>query len=174
VDVKSIEYPDEKQRSFRDRFDWIVMKLKKPIEGVTPYRLPTRTPKANQLVTAVSIRQEGVPHEDWNERVVTSCAIRKVVEIDAVAAGGLETDCDTGLKASGSPLLRPSYDGLEVVGIISSGTNACRKYRDRRCSSWAVGFTDGIVKAVERLAAMPSMNRPAGGGAGILPKADKQ
>lgn len=122
--------------------------------------------KPDTPVTVVSIRQEGFPYEDWNERILATCAVRKVWTIDAVIGSGLESDCDLTPRSSGAPLLRESENGLEVVGIQSSGAKGCRKFISKKCSNWAVGFTDNIAKAVKELAALPNMNRPAQGGVG--------
>jgi V8-like Glu-specific endopeptidase len=167
VDTRSIEFSTKEQRTIADRFDWIALKLKNPVIGVTPFKIPSSRVTANTPITIVSIRQEGFPHDDWNERVVSTCAIREVWNIDNVPASGLETDCDLTVKSSGSPLLRETSEGLEVVGIQSSGViKPCRKFKSTKCSNWAVGFTDEIAKAAEKLAALPSARRPAQGAPG--------
>ncbi|WP_246660282.1 serine protease [Rhizobium sp. FKL33] len=156
IDVKAIIYPDDRQRSFTDRFDWIAMKLAEPIPGVKPYKLPVRPAAVKDKVTAVSIRQDGFPFQDWNERIVSECQVRKTWAIDGISGSGLETDCDLTMKSSGSPVLRRTDDGWDVVGIASSGTADCPKFRSKRCANWAVGLTDAVADAVRKLAAMPS------------------
>lgn len=172
IDPSSIEYPDQKQRSATDRFDWIVMKLKNPVVGVTPYRIPTAPIELDTSVTVASIRQDDFPHDDWNERVVSTCAVRKVWNIDGIAASGLETDCDLTDNATGAPVLRETKDGMEVIGIQSSGNiEPCQEFAPKKCGNWAVGFTDEIAKAVQKLALLPPVRKiggnPARGGAGI-------
>lgn len=172
IDPNSIEYPDQKQRSATDRFDWIVMKLKNPVVGVTPYRFPTGPVARDTPVTIVSIRQDDFPHDDWNERVVSTCAVRKVRNIDGIAASGIETDCDLTDNATGAPILRATNDGLEVIAIQSSGSiEPCQKFAPKKCGNWAVGFSDEIAKAVQKLAVLPRapkiVHNPTQGGAGI-------
>jgi hypothetical protein len=152
VDVKTIFWPEGKQRSFTDRFDWIVMKLMTPIPNITPYQISDGLPTANDDVALVTLRQEGFPHEDWNERIVGSCKVRKVVDIDGVTGSGLKTDCSATSGASGGALVRKSASGLEVIGVQSSVTRSCKKFSARSCYSFAVGISDEVKRAIRSLA----------------------
>jgi hypothetical protein len=153
VDVASITWPQERQRSFTDRFDWIIMKLSSPVHGVTPYRLADLPARDGDKVELVSLRQDKSPYQDWNERIVESCRVRRVLTIDKQSGSGLKTDCSAFSGASGGPILRRSATGLEVLGVQSSGSPSCRKYNERTCASWAVGISDEVKRAIRKLAA---------------------
>jgi hypothetical protein len=152
VDVETVIWLPIEQRSFTDRFDWIVMKLENPIPDVVPYALPNRLPEAGDDVTLVTLRQDDIPHDDWNERILEDCNIRDVVDIDGVPGSGLKTDCSAAPNASGGALVRKSWNGPEVVGVQSSSTRACRKYDERSCNSFAVGLHEDIRQAILSLA----------------------
>jgi Trypsin-like peptidase domain len=149
VDVRSFVFPDDKQRSTTDRFDWIIMKLEQPLRDVVPYRLPTRPVARGLPIVAVSIRQEGFPKHDWNERIVTECTIKDIDAIDGLALSGLRTDCSATLGASGGALLREGENGLEVVGVQSSSPNErCGGYNSKSCYSFAVGMSEAVKAAI--------------------------
>jgi Trypsin-like peptidase domain len=152
VNVEAIVYQEGKQRSTTDRFDWIALKLVDPIPGVTPYMLPRELPAAREKVTLVTLRQEGFPREDWNERIVEDCSVRNIANIDGVPGSGLKTDCSATRGASGGALVRQGADGLEVIGVHSSVTGSCRKYSSRSCYSFAVGISEDVSKAIRVLA----------------------
>lgn len=151
VAIETLIAPEEKQRSFADRFDWVIMKLEKPIPGVAPYALPGERLTAGDAIL-VTVRQEGFPHEDWNERIVEDCAVRKLVDIDGIADSGLKTDCSATNGASGGALLKQGANGLEVIGVMSSVTNSCKKFNSKSCYSFAVGLSEDIRKAIRALA----------------------
>ncbi|MDX8502059.1 trypsin-like serine protease [Mesorhizobium sp. VK4C] len=155
VDVKTIIYPENKERSFTDRFDWIVMKLTKPIPDVTPYALTDTALAADDDVTMVTLRQDDFPHDGWNERIVEDCKIRKVIDIDAIAGSGLKLYCSAAPGASGGALVRQGPKGIEAVGIQSSITRSCKKFNARSCYSFAVGLSEDVRKAIRQLAGEP-------------------
>jgi len=154
VDVNSFVYPEEKQRAIVDRFDWVVMRLTAPIAGVTPYRIRVSKALKGDAVIVSTIRQEGFRDDSWNARILGDCTIRNVVNIDDVAGSGLFTDCSANFGASGGALLRQTAQGLEAVGIMSSTSRKdCKKYRRKSCSSYAVGLSSDVAKAIRKLAA---------------------
>jgi len=153
VNVTSFVYPQEKQRSTKDRFDWVVMKLAEPVTEVAPYRLPSKAAHAEDAVTLATIRQKDFTPDDWNTRLVEDCKVRSVKSIDGIAAAGLFTDCSASPGASGGALTRKGPDGIEVVGILSSSiTKACEKYNSKSCYSYAVGLSPAVVQAIHNLA----------------------
>ena len=153
VDTSTATYPENAQKSTTDRFDWMAFRLKKPIEGVTPYQLPTSPISMGDKVTMVTIRQDGFPYDDWNERVFADCRVRKVETIDGKAESGLRTDCSATTGASGGALIRDVSGRLEVLGVQSSTSRNCPKYKDRTCSSFAVGLNEQLKAAILKLAA---------------------
>ena len=155
VDVGSFTFLDEKQRSVQDRFDWVVMKLETRAEHVTPYRLPDRPPAVGDDIQMVTIRQDGLAHQDWNERLIANCSIRGIEAIDGKTGSGIRSDCSASFGASGAALLRDGAEGLEVVGIASSATPSCPRFDLRSCFSFAVGMYDDVRKAVRSLAGGP-------------------
>lgn len=153
VNVSSFVYPEEKQRSFNDRFDWVVMKLSEPVTEVAPYRLPSVAAHAGETITMATIRQKDFKPDDWNTRIIEDCKVRGLKRIDGVAAAGLFTDCSASPGASGGALTRKGPDGIEVVGIQSSGImKDCEKYNSRSCYSYAVGLSPAVVQAIHNLA----------------------
>ena len=153
VDIKTITYLSDKQRSHADRFDWVVMRLFGPVDGVTPYRLPSAPAKVGEAATAVTIRQDGFPKQDWNERILADCKVRNTRAIDAIPAAGVETDCSQGAGASGGALLRQTADGYEAIGILSSSTEGrCRRFDPVQCHTFAVGLTGPVIDAIRSLA----------------------
>jgi V8-like Glu-specific endopeptidase len=153
VNVTSFVYPEEKQRSFNDRFDWVVMKLSEPVTEVAPYRLPSAAAHAGEAVTMATIRQKDFTPDDWNTRIIEDCKVKNLKRIDGVAAAGLFTDCSASPGASGGALTRKGPDGIEVVGIQSSGImKNCEKYNSKSCYSYAVGLSPAVVQAIHNLA----------------------
>lgn len=151
VDVKSFVYPDDKQRSIFDRFDWVVMKLEVPIQGVTPYHLANQPPSVGDSVELVTIRQNDFPQDGWNERLVADCKIRAVEAIDDKSASGLQTDCSASGGASGGALVKRGSDGWDVVGIMSSSTPSCPRFDAHSCFTFDVGVYDDVKEAVHSL-----------------------
>jgi V8-like Glu-specific endopeptidase len=151
VDVSSFRYPQENQRSVTDRYDWVVMKLNYPLPNVVPYQLPDKYPPTNSGVTMVTIRQDGFPHDDWNERVLADCKIRNIRYIDQKPFSGLQTDCSATTGASGAALVRDGANGVEVVGIQSSVTRSCSGFDDQYCYSFAVGMYEDIKNAIRTM-----------------------
>jgi hypothetical protein len=155
ADMKAVIYPESKQRSFTDRFDWIVMKLVKPIPDIVPYGLADAAPTTDEDVTMVTLRQEDF-QVDWNERVVEDCKIKKVIDIDAIADSGLKLDCSADHGSSGGVVARRGPQGLEAVGIQSSmSIGACPKFNATTCYSFAVGISEDVKKAIRTLAGEP-------------------
>jgi V8-like Glu-specific endopeptidase len=153
VNVSSFVYPDEKQRSTTDRFDWVVMKLAEPVTEVAPYKLPAADAHAGEAVTLATIRQKDLTPDDWNTRIIEDCKVKGLKRIDGVAAAGLFTDCSASPGASGGALTRKEPDGIEVVGILSSSiTKSCEKYNSKSCYSYAVGLSPAVVQAIHNLA----------------------
>ena len=152
VDVRSFLYPDAKQRSLTDRFDWVVMRLSEPVTEFEPYHMPSKPVSAGDKITMATIRQDNFLPDDWNERILTDCRIRAIDNIDGVAASGIRTDCSSGHGASGGALLRQGPEGLEAVGIMSSMSGSCTKFNRTRCYTFAVGFEPELVAAVHKLA----------------------
>ncbi|MBV1702165.1 MAG: trypsin-like peptidase domain-containing protein [Hyphomicrobiales bacterium] len=155
VDVKSITYPDLATGTFFDNTDWAIMKLQKPIDGITPYRLPELPAKAGEKILDVTTRQANFPKEDWNERLVSQCAIRDVESFKDAPAGGLKLDCAMSGGASGSPILRKSAKGWTALGLASAGKANCRGYDRAKCFNFAVGLYPGLQAAIKKLAATP-------------------
>lgn len=152
IDVDTIIRLPDNERSRKDRFDWAVMRLFKPIIGVTPYRLPIGPVRVGDAVTAVTIRQDGFPKQDWNERILADCKIQKTLEIDSISAAGEQIDCSSNGGASGGALLRPTADGYEAIGIISSTTTgSCPRFDPLRCETFAVGLTGPVIDAIKFL-----------------------
>ncbi len=153
ADIGTITYLPDKQRSHTDRFDWVVMRLSGPVDGVTPYRLPSAPGKVGEAATAVTIRQDGFPKQDWNERILADCEVRNTRAIDAIPAAGVETDCSQGAGASGGALLRQTVDGYEAIGILSSSTEGrCPRFDPVQCHTFAVGLTGPVIDAIKSLA----------------------
>ena len=153
IDIQTITYLPDKQRNHTDRFDWVVMRLFGPVDGITPYQLPSASAKAGEAVTAATIRQNGFPKQDWNERVLADCAVRATPTIDAIPAAGVKIDCSLSPGASGGAVLRKTADGYEAIGIVSSGTLAdCSSFDASRCYSFAVGLTGPVIDAIKSLA----------------------
>ena len=151
VDVTSFVYPPDRQRSTTDRFDWVVMRLQSPVEGVSPYHLTVRTPQVGDAATLVTIRQDDFPKDDWNERLVAACRIRAVETIDAKPDSGLKTDCSASSGASGGALLERGSDGWNVVGIMSSASPSCPHFDARSCYSYEIGMSDDVKRAIRTL-----------------------
>lgn len=152
VDVSSFIYPDGRQRSPSDRFDWVVMRLSEPVTEFEPYRLPANKVRVGDSVIDATIRQANFLPDDWNERIITPCKIRAIDNIDHIAASGLRTDCSSNIGASGSPILREGPQGMEAVGIMSSSSETCPKFNRRNCYSFAVGLEPELLEAVHRIA----------------------
>ena len=152
VDVTTMVYPLERLRSSADRFDWIAMKLTKPVPAVIPYKLSSTPPAADDSVTSITVRQEGLPYQDWNERIVESCMVRNVVDIDEIAGSGLQIDCSATQGASGGAVVRPGADGLEVVGVLTASSNSCKEYDALSCFTFALGISEDIKRAIHSLA----------------------
>lgn len=152
VDVESFVHPSESRASWDDPFDWVVMRLSEPVTEFEPYHLPSKPVSVGDKITTASIRQANFLPDDWNERVLGDCRIRSVENTDGVTAGGIRTDCSADIGSSGSPLLREGTDGLEVVGITTSGTGSCRKFNRTRCYTFAVGLEPELIEAVHKLA----------------------
>ncbi len=155
VDVKSFTYPDDKQRSVTDRFDWVVMKLAAPIAGVIPYRLPEPLPKVGDMVDLVTIRQDGFPKDGWNERLIAECRIGATEAIDGRPASGLKTDCSATIGSSGGALVRQGSKGLEAIGVHSSVTANCGRFDESSCYSFDVGIGSELKAAIGQLEARP-------------------
>lgn len=155
ADVKTIIHSQKKQRSSTDRFDWIVMKLVKPVPDIVPYGLAEAAPTKSEDVTMITVRQEDF-QVDWNERIVEDCKIKKLVDIDAIAGSGLKLDCSAARGASGGVVARQGPKGLEAVGIQSSFSGgACPKFNASTCYSFAVGISEDVKKAIRTLAGEP-------------------
>lgn len=153
VDVSSFVYPNKKQRSTTDRFDWVVMKLAEPVTEVAPYRLSPTRPRKGEAVTVASIRQQNFKPDDWNARIIENCKVKAVRNIDGVAASGLSTDCSADPGASGAAVLHKGPKGQEVVGLVSSSTvKHCEKYNPRSCFTFAVGLSGDVVRAIHNIA----------------------
>lgn len=152
VDVQSFVYPDAKQRSLTDRFDWVVMRLSEPVTEFEPYHMPSKPVSAGDKIILATIRQDNFIPDDWNERILGDCRIRAIDNIDGIAASGIRTDCSSGHGASGGALLRQGPQGLEAVGVMSSMSASCSKFIRTRCYSFAVGFEPELIEAVHKLA----------------------
>jgi hypothetical protein len=152
VDVKSIIFPTNPLRSPSDRFDWIAMKLTGPIAGVQPYKLSGVPAKISDIVTSVTLRQDGLPHHSWNERIVETCRVRDIIDIDQISGSGLKTDCSATKGASGGAVVRAGADGLQVVGVLTATTRSCKQYRALSCFSFAVGISEDVKRAIRSLA----------------------
>lgn len=152
VDVKTIVYPEEKPGSSAARFDWIAMKLASPIPDVTPYELPGVPPAPDDDIISVTLRQDGLPYQDWNERIVESCRVRDLVDIDEIPGSGLKIDCSATKGASGGALVRQGAYGLEAVGVLTASTNSCAAYDALSCFSFAVGISEDMRRAIRSLA----------------------
>lgn len=152
IDVTSIVYPLETSGSAIDRFDWIAMKLLRPIVGVQPYELSSGPSKSDDIVIAVTLRQEGLPHYDWNERIVEICRVRDIMDIDQVAGSGLQLDCSATKGASGGAVLEPTAEGMQLKGVLTATTHSCGEYRPLSCFSFAVGISEDIKRVIRSLA----------------------
>lgn len=153
IDIGTITYLPDKQRSHADRFDWVAMRLSAPIDGVTPYRLPSAPAQTGESATAVTIRQDGFPKQDWNDRILADCRIRETRAIDSIPAAGVETDCSQGAGASGGALLRETADGYEAIGVLSSSSAGhCPRFDPVDCYTFAVGLTGPVIDAIKSLA----------------------
>ena len=155
VDVHSFIYLNENQRSIRDRFDWVAMKLVTPVPKVIPYSLPDKLPPVGSAVTLATIRQDGFPHNDWNERIFADCKIMDIQDIDSKAFSGIKTDCSAATGASGGALLMQFKDRLSVIGVQSSVSAACSHYDNLACFSFAVGMYSDFRDAIKKLARTP-------------------
>lgn len=152
VDIESFVHAGEGRESWDDPFDWVVMRLSELVTEFEPYHLPARPVTVGDKITTASIRQANFLPDDWNERVLGDCRIRAVETTDGVAAGGLRTDCSADIGSSGSPMLREGPEGLEAVGITTSGTGSCRKFSSTRCYTFAIGLEPELIEAVHKLA----------------------
>jgi Trypsin-like peptidase domain len=153
VDLSTITYLSDPQRSHTDRFDWLVMRLPTPIEGLTPYELPSDKPKVGEPVTAVTSNQLDFPPNGVTEHVIADCHVQDVVSIDGIDGAGLKTDCSANGGASGGAVIRKSGTGYEAIGLISSNTSyPCPSFQAYGCFSFAVGITGPVVNAIKRLA----------------------
>ena len=152
VDIRSIVYPTEALRSASDRFDWIAMKLKSPITDVQPYKLPNVSVKIEDIVTSITLRQDGLPDYDWNERIVETCTVKDIVDIDQVSGSGLKINCSATKGASGGAVVKADADGMHLVGVLTATTRSCSEYRTLSCFSFAVGISEDIKRAIRSLA----------------------
>jgi V8-like Glu-specific endopeptidase len=152
VDVASFVHPSKGLKSWDDPYDWVVMRLSEPVTEFEPYRLPSKPVSVGDKIISASIRQAHFLPDNWNERVLGDCRIRSVENIEKIPASGLRTDCSSDIGASGSPILRESPEGLEAIGITTSGTGSCRKFDRRRCYNFAVGLEPELMEAVHKLA----------------------
>jgi hypothetical protein len=152
VDVESFVHPSKSLKSWDDPYDWVIMRLSEPVTEFEPYRLPSKPVLVGDKIISASIRQEHFLPDDWNERILGDCRVRSVENIEKIAASGLRTDCSADVGASGSPILREGPEGLEAVGITTSGKGSCRKFDRVRCYNFAVGLEPELIKAVHELA----------------------
>jgi len=152
VDVASFVHPNKGLKSWDDPYDWVVMRLSEPVTEFEPYRLPSKPVSVGDKIISASIRQAHFLPDDWNERILGDCRIRSVENIEKIPASGLRTDCSSDVGASGSPILREGPQGLEAIGITTSGTGSCRKFDRARCYNFAVGLEPELIEAVHRLA----------------------
>ncbi len=154
VIVKSAIFNAAKQRSFVDRFDWVVLKLESPVPGVKPYPLASQAVRPNTPVTLVTMHQEGFKYVSQFMRVYQTCKVRAGVTIDRIEPAGYKLDCSTSIGASGSAVLVEGSSGPEVAGVVSSYSGrkdgSC-SFDPRRCFAYAVGITDEIRAAVGKL-----------------------
>jgi hypothetical protein len=107
--------------------DWAVVRLVRPVEGVTPYKLATPGPAGNILL--VANRHQGWVHD--GQRAVESCAIRNEVRTMSGSPRELAIDCSTGQGASGSALMLPGAPGVMIgiyVGWRSAHPNLAGPY----------------------------------------------
>ncbi|NTI78410.1 hypothetical protein [Rhizobium rhizogenes] len=72
--------------------------------------------------------------------VLGDCHIRSVENTDGVTTGGLRADCSADVGSSGSPMLREGPEGIEAIGITTSGTGSCKKFDRTRCYTFGVGM----------------------------------
>jgi hypothetical protein len=152
VDVKSIVFPTDPLRSPSDRFDWIAMKLTSPITGVQPYKLSGVPVKINDIVTSVTLRQDGLSHYSWNERIVATCRVKDIVDIDQISGSGLKIDCSATKGASGGAVVRAGANGLQLVGVLTATTRSCNQYKALSCFTFAVGISEDVKRAIRSLA----------------------
>ncbi len=152
VDVESFVHPSKSLKSWDDPFDWVVMRLSEPVTEFEPYRLPSKPVSVGDKIISASIRQANFLPDDWNERILGDCRVRSVENIEKIPASGLRTDCSSDVGASGSPILREGPEGLEAIGITTSGTGSCSKFDRARCYNFAVGVEPELIDAVHKLA----------------------
>ena len=152
VDVASFVYPAKSLKSWDDPFDWVVMRLSEPVTEFEPYHLPSKPVSVGDRITTASIRQANFLPNDWNERVLGDCHIRSVENTDGVTTGVLRADCSADVGSSGSPMLREGPEGIEAIGITTSGTSSCKKFDRTRCYTFGVGMETELIKAVHKLA----------------------
>jgi hypothetical protein len=158
INVKSAIFSDSKQRSFVDRFDWVVLQLQAPVPGVKPYPLAAKPVQQDTSVTLVTMHQDGFKYVSQFMRVHQTCKVRTWVKIDGIDPAGYKLDCSAGIGASGSAVLVEGTSGPEVAGVASSTGGikgqSCN-YDPRRCFAYAVAITDDIRAAVGKLLDSP-------------------
>lgn len=132
--------------------DWAVARLKRPIEGVTPYGLAD-SPRANMPVEFVA---RG--HIDWGEGRKLSmekCSLRDQLTVGQEGTREFSFDCETGDGASGGAVIMGSGD--PVVGAVLVGWRSNKPFRSAPFSSthynFAVTIEGAFKKAVVAAAA---------------------
>lgn len=105
--------------------DWMILKLKKPVKGVKPYRLPA-SDKDLEPGTPIAYIGRSTDYTDPNNRSLHprhggDCQVRAPVASQNVN-GSLRTDCDGSFGSSGGGVLSRGQDPV-VYGVIVTGGN---------------------------------------------------
>jgi hypothetical protein len=127
IDVSSMKSAKDTGGCYSENnyFDWAVVKLKDPVDGVVAYEIPTADPILNVDDQMVTVSNGDVNFKSGGPNIQV-CSIRATWHFENVP---LTTDCDTGDGSSGAGqfLLQGGKLNLDHEKLIMTPMNVAEK-----------------------------------------------
>jgi hypothetical protein len=148
--------------------DWAVLKLKNPIRGVKPYRLPKKSDrlKVGDKLVSVNAYNNDVftidrkTKEKKFPKTIEDCT-RKIDHEETVTASYIESTCDLAGGASGGSILKPGSDVLMAIhrgnddsaaetAAGRAGHSVHKPYRESEWASYHILVADEFLDTLRR------------------------
>jgi hypothetical protein len=151
--------------------DWMVIRLARPVPGITPYLLPVEADGAffaGKPVTTVSALTDNWPSKRETLRLAERCTLRNQFGGARERHAVMVMDCDVGYGSSGGAILvgistpRPRLLGL-MTDFKEEGD--CIAYDPSNCFSAGIAMRASVIEAIRsvgdiRVAARKQRRKP--------------
>ena len=123
--TKVTVHPSYNPNNFGAGYDIAIMKLERPVDGVTPYDINRTTPQVGQMLTLVGFGETGSStsgsYNDFGNKTVGQTAIDEVSETHISWNFDSHDESNTAPGDSGGPAFVEQNGQLVVAGVTSGG-----------------------------------------------------